>query len=670
MNVHTDVVPYCWTEVDRLAEAMRVIPGLYVTPYRIPRGALGGAAGHRAGQLVHVPLGASDNAAVVGRFFRAGYEWVAVPDGVDPTGLTMQGLFEALFALDPVRFAHLDPALVMALAARRAAETLPGGPAIRAVDPMLAPYADLAQLHFDYWGNTRLRGRVIAAAIAPTTLDLGAGIALDLPWFGGDPLAGMLPVLLPSATPAEREGVKVERVLARAATRGADLRAVPRRLGGGVRTTLRVGSLEPPRIELDGWQPQRLEPLRPGEWRLGASRVRFLVTTTSPSLEVRFEVLRGEAVYYGEVHAEGELLAPGVHVVTWDGRDLQGVWDSAVLKENDLSARLTVVDAAGRIRVATAALHTAPSTVRWVDARIDPAARAVTVHTYARYRSPSELELFSVDVGLPALPGGTVASYLGEAARRLPVLPWPSLPGAAGAALAAVGAPAAIVGDRVRLRVNFPPLLDLDENTYQTLKGLTIEGIHQHWSRVGERAVAIDGEAYDLEVHGRERAHDAVNTFLCRTLPEALGRIGVGDGTVDSGDLGTRPFNACLAEGWPIVIFWSEGFRIGYLRRSGAHEIGHTVLREYQNIFVSMTHKGTSDFGLDQQPIAAARTRSEEAAEAPHEVDLMHYHHAEARNGDETEEEIEAEEARLDALTFATEDDARGLVTLASVMFG
>ena len=199
MSVHTEVVPYCWTEIDLLAEAMRVVPGLYVTPYRIPRGTLNGAARYATGQLVHVPLGASDNAAVVGRFFREGYEWAPVPDGVDPRGMTMQGLFEALFALDPVRFAHFDPALVIAMAARRAAETLPGGPAIRAVDPMHVPYADLAQLHFDYWGNTRLRGRVIAAGIDATTLQPFEGFKLDLPWFGGDPLVGMLPVLLPSA---------------------------------------------------------------------------------------------------------------------------------------------------------------------------------------------------------------------------------------------------------------------------------------------------------------------------------------------------------------------------------------------------------------------------------------------------------------------------------------
>lgn len=724
MAVHTEVVPYCWTEIDRLAIVTR-LPGIYVTPYKIPPEAMRDCGGFGSGSLVHVPLAASVCAATVSRFFRGGYEWVPVPEGIDLAGKTLLDLFSALFAHDPVRFAHLDPVLVTAMVMARVAATPPAPMApkmpdvpspmlFRALDLLLSPpvpFNDLAQLHFDYWGNTRLRAKVIGATVHTERFDVGP-FKLDFPMVGGggNPFTSLLSGLVPVALPAEERGVKLERVLARKVEQGAPLRAVPRRTGSGVTTTVNVATSHAPRIELDGWQPQTLLPMRPDEWELGVSRVRFRITVPRPAQQVRVEILNDGQVYYEETHAWGEYVIPGVHVFTWDGRDLQGVWDSVALKKNRLCARLIVVDIEGRVSVTSTDIGTSPGTVRWVDARIDPDRKAVRVSTFARFTRPSEIELGAFDLGLPDLPGGSLASALGQGGSALggalpggnllPMvpglssLPEPSrargprrvpdagMPADPSSFAAPPGVPQlGFAGDKVRLKIPMPPFLDLDEQKFIKFKQLILEGIHKHWSRTGIRAVRIGGVAFDLDVHGVERQTDANQTILARPLSKALQSIGIGDGSKIGGDndFGGRSMNLAFMEGMPIIDIWSDDESNLWRCAVGAHEVGHTVLREYRNLFVSMLHKGTSNImqqrNMDNAPSlptndAFARATSDEA-----DIDLMKYT-ADGWGGvsqSKVPAEVEKNDLRNQLCSdhvFATEDDARGLITLASVVFG
>lgn len=677
MAVHTEVVPYCWTTLDQIVAGDSLLPGTYVTPYRIPRASLADCGRFAAGELVHVPLGASDSPAVVARFFRDGYEWIPLPDEVDVGGMTLASLFAALFEVDKLRFAHFDPVLVTAMAMQAAGGLSPGAQQWQMLDPGLLPFADLAWLHFDYWENSRYRAEVVNNAVQDAALNLGI-TTIHAPWFGSDPLTGLLAGVLPAALPVEHRGQKLARVLARRRVRGTSVRAVARRVDGEAVTTLNVVDFQPPRIELDGWNTQTLYPMRPDEWRLGASRVRFRLTIPYPALQVRVEIVRDDAVYYQETHELGEFIVPGVHVFTWDGRDTNGAWDSAALKGSSLVARLIVVDAVGHVSVATSELGVSPSNVRWVDARIDPSERAVRVTTYARFSRPSELKLFTWDCGFSLPPGETLASTLSQGAlgltqglpgaSLLPQVPgMSSLPelGPSGLPIPPGVPQVSLVGSRLRLTVFLPPFLDLDEVRFQTFKGEILDGIRKHWSRTGHRAVHIDGEPYDLHVRARERSTDANQTFLARTLPEALDSLGIGSGESLPEGFGSRSCNLAFMEGWPIIDIWRPADEDIPLRRSylGAHEMGHTVLREYRSLLVTMTHKGTSSVFQKHVPSTPFYP-----AEDDHEtdIDVMFYY-----NSDDEHPDWDADhDAEYSDRTFATEDDARGLITLAAVVFG
>src|SRR5262245_2986929 len=105
MILYTEVVTYRWTEVDTLATYTPIVPNLFVTPYRIPPETLAGASDHTEGDYVDIPLSSSTDRPTLARFYRDGYEWIPLPPDVTP-GETLLDLFQALYAYDPVRFAH------------------------------------------------------------------------------------------------------------------------------------------------------------------------------------------------------------------------------------------------------------------------------------------------------------------------------------------------------------------------------------------------------------------------------------------------------------------------------------------------------------------------------------------------------------------------------------
>src|SRR5882757_4660705 len=106
MKFYTDVVTYRWTEVDTLATLTPVLK-LTVSPYSILSGSLPGAQGHKAGDYVDLPLYLSTDLPTLARFYRDGYTWIPIPPDVTP-GDTLLDLFKALYAYDPVLFAHCD----------------------------------------------------------------------------------------------------------------------------------------------------------------------------------------------------------------------------------------------------------------------------------------------------------------------------------------------------------------------------------------------------------------------------------------------------------------------------------------------------------------------------------------------------------------------------------
>ena len=683
MSARTDVVPYVWNTLDGLAAQC----GVPCTPYKLAPALLNDAPSWRTGEVVRLPLGFSSEPASVARFFRDGYEWVPVPDGV--WGATLFELFSALFAHDKRRFAHLDPVVVMtchgmsevarvrAIAGDHMAissascDLMRADPALLAahiemtslsyVEPSVIPFADLAFVHFEHWANSALRCAILDEMLvrpppppaAKWDFTLAGLVSPRLPL--AVPYAsffeGLLATILPQAIPCERNGKKIERVLARRPARGVPIRtaAVPE---GRYPGHVQVISLEPPFIELDGWDAQTIAPIYLNEWRTRSSKLRFRVTLPLVAHRTVLEIVSAGAVLYSESHDRGELTMPGVHLWSWDGYDQNGVFDTMVFKKNELSARLTYTDLQGHVAVATTELAASAGKIRWLDAKIDAGQRSVDVTVYARFSKPSELDLLSLKIPLPdglgnALRGaaesigknaGFVLGPLEEAASGLPDVPFaPS-----------VSSTELFNENKLALSLAMPKPFDLDEVTFQTYKADVLFGIQFHWSR----SVSLDGETFDLRVGCRERPTDAVRTFLMKMPSTAFGELGVETDLFESsGGCNLATF----MEGLPVIDVWNEVHFGGPLQRrsTGGHELGHSVLREAYSPIFSLCHKGSST--VLQTASAKAGMYGQDG-----EIDLMCYW---AQGGGKV---ADADVPRV----RATEDDARALVWMAKVVVG
>ncbi len=542
-----------------------------------------------------------------------------------------------------------------------------------------------------------------------------------------DPWTGIWGDLWPWMVPAEKGDFKLKKVLARKPLCGVPIQALPTspKPNGSSESDNRmvtVVSLPLPRIELDGFGRQTITPLRdpvgtlPGPFgrRLRASKLRFRVTIPVPALNTRIEIFRGDSLYYRETHQLGEFLLPGAHVWSWDGYDKDGIFDSMVLKGGQLSARLTVTDLKGRTSVATMPLATAPDKFRWVDVRIDPANEQVDVTVFAQFLSPSEMKL--LDVSLPldnlskALNDGIgwlaeKASPSGGAAMMgmVPSLldAWPSDAGtkfdeileelraafrtegqgsAAGESTAADAiakykdlVPAMLNTDEIAVGSELGRIFegsDLDQGKFESMRTAVMTGIQRHWSRM----VRIEGAEWTLSVNCKERAVDAQRTYLA----SSKGVIGwARGGGPEEGGEAHRSFNLGIVEGLPVFNIWHETWvqpqnhvDRGWITdvdarfaKTGAHELGHSVLIERKDWLFSMTHKGTSSMSQKKLSTSPFHLEEDENDNVNWEIDLMYYFHKDSLpplGPHETWQER----------TKGAEEDACVLISMGKVSFG
>jgi hypothetical protein len=683
VSLHSDVVTYCWTEVDRLA-VLSKMPNQYVTPYRVPTDAIDDAADIDADEYVTLSLALSIDPPTIARFFREPYEWIPVPPEVDP-GATLGDLFAALHAFDPVRFAHMDvKSAAVSLVASTVKKVLsgsvkPGIPSPASVTPL----ADLAQLHFDYWGNTDLRAAVFRGTVSTKSWDVLGVANITIPWFGSSPLALPTALLEPIAIPTQQDGASIQYVLALRPAKGVAV-AAPPSTGQGDAPIL-ITSLTPPRIELAGWGRQVLAPFVLDEWKTGGSGIDFTITLPRPSVETRIEILRGGAVHYAEVHGLGELLVPGPHTWTWGGFDSAGVYDTKALCANDLAARVTSKDAQGRVTSATTSLGTAPEVIRWLDVRLERATHTATACVHPHFMNPSDVDLASISLNLPSMLGGVLPG--------LPSLPGgatiPSLPG-----LPSMPAlPSELTG-----ALTVPPMFDLPQEQFATFQQKwVVESIERHWTRAKDmdpsqgyaRSVKIDGADWNLTTTCVPRDNDAFPMILAADGTDAFKSIGMSD------PLGTFPDRSCnlatFMEGLPIIDIFTSSVTTDV----GAHELGHTILRETRGIYYSLTHKGTSTPGqgvygsedgaqkalnVAQQVLGGAadtHTSTPLSAElGPHappaplydEVDVMFY--LAQKKADGSVDWAPSKPTTMMPFVDAVEPDALGLLWCARVAFG
>lgn len=706
MSARTEIVPFWWTTLDELTARV----GSDVTPYKIPASMLNGCNNWSGGSVVQIPLALSSQPATVARFFREGYEWVDVPE--DVTATTLIDLFAELHGKDKVRFAHFDPLLIAATTAYRDIAKVKEGLGSHMVpkpDPVtgfappgwlvalnatqiaiaeaaraasLLPFEDLGRLHFDYWGNSEWRmgflGRMFTTYQLPKSWDMnimgiGAGnpilgLPAALPAAGMPVGQGLLAALAPQTLPIETAfaggKIRMAKVLARKPLEGAAIRAIATPKGLPERK-MNVVSVEPPRIELDGWSTQTLVPFYLNTWKTREAKLAFRITVPFASLKTVIEIVHQRHIVYSEVHELGAFIVPGVHLWLWDGFDSNGVFDSKVLKSNEIVARVTITDMQGRVSVATTELGTGPGNIRWTDVKVDTRLKTIDVSIFIRATKPSDHNFASVSFPLPKGTGAFLSKAIdgfgsNPALSMVPLFPEvvekipehignppPFVP-----ALPKESIPRLLNDDRMALTAPFPSAFDLDPVLQAQFKRELLFGISQRWSR----DVTLDGETYRLTAHVSERQSDAFWVILSAAAPKALDAMfGTGNNYIGP-QSGSRSFNlASFGEGLPILYIYDDldagSADPDNQRDLGAHEFGHTVLREAFDPLTSACHKGTSD------PIGAI------SSSAPVFLttvplgglgDIMLYYPG------------GPDEAR----TWATEDDARALGWMTKVVFG
>src|SRR5205085_1130577 len=97
---------------------------------------------------------------------------------------------------------------------------------------------------------------------------------------------------------------------------------------GRTERKMNVVSVEPPRIELDGWMTQALVPFYLNTWKTRESKITFRITLPLPAIQTIIEIVHQRQIVYFEAHDLGQFLLPGVHTWQWDGYDNDGVYDS------------------------------------------------------------------------------------------------------------------------------------------------------------------------------------------------------------------------------------------------------------------------------------------------------------------------------------------------------
>lgn len=705
MSARTEIVPFWWTTLDELTARM----GSDVTPYKIPASSLNGCENWSGGTVVQIPLGLSSQPATVARFFREGYEWIDTPK--DVTSTTLISLFAELYAKDKIRFGHFDPLLITATTAYRDIAKVKEGLGSHLVpkpDPAtgfafpgwltalnttitalsevakaasMLPFEDLGRLHFDYWGNSEWRmgflGRLFTTYQLPKSWNMNImgigpgnpilGLPAALPAAGMPVGQGLLAAIAPQTLPLEADfaggKIRMAKVLARKPLEGAAIRAIATPKGLPERP-MNVVSVEPPRIELDGWSTQNLVPFYLNTWRTREAKIAFRITVPFASMKTIIEIVHQRHVVYSESHELGQFLVPGTHLWLWDGFDSNGVYDSKVLKSNELLARVTVTDMQGRVSVATTEIGTGPGNVRWTDVRVDTKLKTIDVSIFIKATKPSDHNFASVTFPLPkgtgefftkaidamgSTPGLSMVPLFPEVVDKIPERignPPPFVP-----ALPKGSIPQLLNDDRMTLTAPFPTAFDLDPVFQAKFKRELLFGISERWSRL----VTLDGETYELRAHVSERQSDAFWIILSAALPKALDTMfGTGNNYIGP-QTGSRSFNlASFGEGLPILYIFDDKSSSAAdpidQRDLGAHEFGHTVLREAYDPLVSSCHKGTSD------PIGTISGLAVPFSAVPAGMlgDIMLYYPGGA----------------VTSRTWSTEDDARALAWMTKVVFG
>ncbi|MFO0547826.1 MAG: hypothetical protein U0271_05535 [Polyangiaceae bacterium] len=353
-------------------------------------------------------------------------------------------------------------------------------------------------------------------------------------------------------------------------------------------------------------------PAPTGRWRV--QPVKFKITLKSTPADAKpkrvvVRVVNNDCDLFFEEHTSGELLEPGEHIWAWDGFNVPAPKgadpDVGQANTRQLRGAMTVmVTAYPEVGLpGTGELHLVnrPAKAAFVDVIIDLKSSRATGIAYLSFNHALE------DGGLWAL---TMAAAALVVAGALAV--------DAVAAAIQYGVQGRITDDQAKthaevlggiaggslllgtvLTASILGSHKLTDEEFTKLSGDILRGIEIHWSR---HNLTVNGQPFMFDAVAKtEDGHDAVRFALMSPLGEQR-----------ACNL-SLPFPFC-----PVTMPYSTSTEDN--QETGAHEFGHSILREAFGDDWSTTHKGSSGGMLDQNANGLIGSPA-----PPAEVDLMHY---------------------------------------------
>lgn len=301
-----------------------------------------------------------------------------------------------------------------------------------------------------------------------------------------------------------------------------------------------------------------------------------------------------------------DYTAMGTYIISWDGFDKDGIYDSTRFNNKDLKAKVTAIKN-GRRKSIFVDFSTKYSQVEWTDVKIDKNTNRIDV----------TLRVNLTDGGAEGLSCSTAnASDIYRMPART-ICDWDKIP-----------------QDAIKHNHKHPPIKTRTKN-FTDLCNLALQGIDTYWSRTlgktGNIGTLINSEVWEILVHSEQNKNgmeapkiiyftNSENKTSNRSHNfEGFRELYYKAGYTYYSDWEASAKNTIIynSKGW---YFTKESDVIDKFLETSAHEIGHQLLFEYGGRDNSYTHKKTSHWSwIMQDPIPGS------TYPITGEIDLMKY---------------------------------------------
>ncbi|OXG06459.1 DUF4280 domain-containing protein [Flavobacterium araucananum] len=353
----------------------------------------------------------------------------------------------------------------------------------------------------------------------------------------------------------------------------------------------------------------------------------------------------------------------GSYIISWDGFDTNGIYDSTRFNGKDLKAKITAIKN-GMQKSIVVDFSTKYSQVDWTDVKIDKKSKRIDVTLRVNLKdggakgldcstytidTEASYETFTPTTGVDPLAG-----------TKITTCDW----------------------DKVPAKVINPshPVIKSRTKTFDELKKMAFAGLEKYWGRnknniVGKNVNIV--EAYEVYIKAIDTSKNALHSLpLVYNTNRDWMRSGNPGGSYSDGNLDDNFLNALPDLGviqrlsynaGHIKHDWKgdphDGWRyhlendvntaydaISSFKETAAHELGHELLQAYAGTVFSWQHKGSSYYlPQDTKPIKGSETISDkifhldEMSETSGEyypkkgeIDLMKYYNNEPNPKDIT----------------------------------